>query len=196
MTTFKVSELEALIVLWVVLIFFTFVVLGAARLLECLPSILTKYCIMSSDPNGQSGDGSKLFWTASGTDYLLSARNSVSAPSLALSYFASGMGAWVLYGTTEMGATPQLSWLGVIGYCVASSAPAILVCWLGPKIRGISTGHQAFSMTDFARQRYGRVIQSVVGIVSGFYMFISIVAKLTSIGNIFALANKQSYGGF
>jgi hypothetical protein len=34
-----------------------------------------------------------------------------------------------------MGATPQLSWLGVIGYSEASAFPALLICWLGPKVR-------------------------------------------------------------
>jgi len=42
------------------------------------------------------------------------------------------MGAWVFYGSTEMGATPQLSWLGVIGYSAASGFPAIIFCLIGP----------------------------------------------------------------
>jgi hypothetical protein len=32
--------------------------------------------------------------------------------AIGLSFFATGMGAWVVYGSTEMGANPNLSWLG------------------------------------------------------------------------------------
>ena len=111
-------------------------------------------------------------------DYFLSARNSAGTWSVALSFFASGMGAWVLYGTTEMGATPAISWLGVLGYSFASAFPAIVICFLGPKIREQST--DAFSTTDFGLQRYGRVMQLSTAAVSVFYMFIFIVAELTS----------------
>ena len=40
--------------------------------------------------------------TDDGKDYFLSARNSASALAICLSFFASGMGAWILYGTTEV----------------------------------------------------------------------------------------------
>jgi solute:Na+ symporter, SSS family len=212
MADFQVSTTQAWIVLAAVLVLFTLLALGAARLLDCLPSILTKYCILkppssnkaqhqqphgsdsgsnSSSDDSNNNDNSKLLFMASGTDYLLSARNAAGVPSLALSYFASGMGAWVLYGTTEMGATPSLSWLGVIGYSTASSMPALLLSWWGPQVRALSTGHQAFSTSDFARQRYGRSMQTVVAIVSGFYMFIYIVAELTSISNVFGLLTNN-----
>ena len=71
----------------------------------------------------------------SSDDFFLSARSSASTMTLALSFFASGMGAWVVYGTTEMGANPELSWLGVIGYSSASAFPALIICLLGPKVR-------------------------------------------------------------
>jgi len=90
-----------------------------------------------------------------------------------------------------MGATPQLSWLAVFGYSGASAFPALLICWLGPKVRAMST--KAFSTTDFGRQRYGRVMQVAIACVSGFYMFIFIVAELTALSSIFAtLTNDWS----
>ena len=44
------------------------------------------------------------------TDDFLSARNRYAWPTLALSFFASGMGAWVIYGSPEMGAIRTTSW--------------------------------------------------------------------------------------
>jgi Na+/proline symporter len=107
-----------------------------------------------------------------------------------MSFFATGMGAWVLYGSTELGATPQISWLGVIGYSCASAFPAVLICFLGPKIRNMSD--TAFCTTDFGRKRYGRIMQLTIAAVSIFYMFIFIVAELTSISNVYALLTSNS----
>lgn len=129
----------------------------------------------------------------SSDDFFLSARSSASTMTLALSFFASGMGAWVVYGTTEMGANPKLSWLGVIGYSSASAFPALIICLLGPKVRRM-TGENAFGTTDFARQRYGRLMQLAVAGISIFYMFIFIVAELTSISNIYALLVGKDIG--
>lgn len=88
-----------------------------------------------------------------------------------------------------MGATPQLSWIAVLGYSSGSAFPAILICWLGPKVRSMST--KAFSTTDFGRKRYGRIMQVAIACVSGFYMFIYIVAELTAISGIFALLTND-----
>jgi solute:Na+ symporter, SSS family len=91
-----------------------------------------------------------------------------------------------VYGTTEMGANPALSWLAVIGYSCASAIPGIIIgFFIGPQIRELYP-EKTFSTTDFGLDRYGRVMQLVMAIVSGFYMFIFIVAELTSISAIFA----------
>ena len=87
-----------------------------------------------------------------------------------------------------MGATPQLSWIAVLGY---SSGSAIR--YLGPMVRTLCSEDKgaAFSTTDFGRKRYGRFMQFVITCVSGFYMFIFIVAELTAISNIFALLTNN-----
>lgn len=92
-----------------------------------------------------------------------------------------------------MGATPQLSWIAVLGYSSGSAIPALLICYLGPMVRTLcseDTG-AAFSTTDFGRKRYGRIMQFVITCLSGFYMFIFIVAELTAISNIFALLTNN-----
>ena len=173
-TTYGPTEGGAYAVLFSILAFFTLLAFIAREYVP-VPGFLRKFLVPKS-ATGKKND----------TDFFLSARNSASAMTIALSYFASGMGAWVLYGTTEMGANPQLSWLGVIGYSLASAFPAIIICALGPRIRKMS-GENAFGTTDFARQRYGRVMQLAVAAISVFYMFIFIVSELTSISNIYGL---------
>lgn len=91
-----------------------------------------------------------------------------------------------------MGATPQLSWIAVLGYSCGSALPAILICWLGPKVRQYSSQTRAFSMTDFGRKRYGRIMQLSIACVSGFYMFIFIVAELTAISGIFQVITNTT----
>ena len=90
---FDVSKGAAYAVLYSVLFFFTVLALGSAGLLSFLPESLNRYVTLSSSKEGVE------------TDHFLSARNSASAWAIALSFFASGMGAWILYGTTEMGAS-------------------------------------------------------------------------------------------
>lgn len=95
-------------------------------------------------------------------------QSKMKSRNIGLSFFASGMGAWVVYGSTEMGANPALSWFGVIGYSAASACPALIVCMIGPRIRTF-TGEKAFCATDYGLARYGRVMQFAIGCISVFY---------------------------
>jgi len=160
-------------VLVTVLVFFTLLAFISREYIP-VPAFLQTVLVPKSDGNGSSAD------------FFLSARSSAGATTIALSFFASGMGAWVLYGTTEMGANPALSWLGVIGYSTSSAFPALIISTIGPKVRKLC-GEKAFGTTHFARQRYGRVMQLSVACISVFYMFIFIVAELTSISNIYGM---------
>lgn len=199
---YDVSQTAAYAVLYSVLSLFTILALGAGGF---LPKAVSSWCILSNSISTTTKDAA--------TDHFLSARNSASSFAVAISFFASGMGAWVctitpvrwilshlflfehpqrhpflqvLYGSTEMGATPALSWIAVLGYALGSSLPAVLIgCFLGPPIREMTKGQGAFSTSDFARKRYGRIMQLVVVCISGFYMFIYMVAELTSISTVF-----------
>ena len=123
-----------------------------------------------------------------------SARDSTGTFGIAMSFFASGMGAWVVYGTTEMGANPKLSWIGVLGYAIASAVPGLFICWLGPLVKEATKGEEAFSTTDFCNIRYGRVMQLSCAAISVFYMWIYLVAEFTSISNIYAtLVAEQNF---
>lgn len=187
MSTYGVSLEVSYSILYIVMVGFTVLALAASSYIP-VPEAVRSYLVAS---NGKttvaSGDQSG--------DFFLSARNSASAKTIGMSFFAGGMGAWVVYGTTEMGANPQLSWLGMLGYSGAGAFPAVVVAIIGPMVRE-RTGEKAFNAIDFAYQRYGRVMQLIVSAVSVFYMLIYIVAELTSVSNVYAvLVNKITAEG-
>ena len=171
--SYDVSEGAAYAVLYTVLAGFTVLAIMAAGYCGQSPILQKLGCIMrphryaegNDDGLGDEGEAEKKAQTA---DFFLAARNSASARTIALSFFASGMGAWVVYGSTEMGANPRLSWLGVIGYSGASAFPALIVCVIGPRVRAI-TGENAFATTDFGLVRYGRLMQLAIAAISVFY---------------------------
>lgn len=91
-----------------------------------------------------------------------------------------------------MGANPALSWIGVLGYAGGSSLPALvstlcssitvhtsfnylmfpmfqIIGLIGPRVRKISGENRAFATTDFAKQRFGRLMQLSVACISVFY---------------------------
>eukprot|EP01065_Artemidia_motanka_P015674 TRINITY_DN1940_c1_g2_i1.p1 TRINITY_DN1940_c1_g2~~TRINITY_DN1940_c1_g2_i1.p1 ORF type:complete len:597 (+),score=236.82 TRINITY_DN1940_c1_g2_i1:70-1860(+) len=118
------------------------------------------------------------------SESFLAARGSSGSVAIALSLFAGGMGAWIVYGSTELGALPGISWWGIIGYSIASALPAIVVGTLGPIVTKAS-GDRPFSTADFGLVRYGRLMQLFAAAVSCFYMFIYLVAELTSVGGVY-----------
>lgn len=115
-----------------------------------------------------------------GQDFWYSARDTQNWLSLGLSFFASSMGAWVLFAAPEVGVLS--AWWGVIGYACASTLPFLLLCVLGPRIRDRFS--EGFCVSDWVRDRYGRSMQLLVALVSLFYMWVYLVAELTSMGNL------------
>jgi len=133
-------------------------------------------------------------------DGFLSHRGQSKWYSIALSFFASGMGAWIVYGSTQLGATRVISWWGVIGYSTGAAVPALVLCWLGPLIkRRVDNDEKlqlgGFSATDFALKRYGRLMHIHVCCISCFFMYILMVAELTTIGNVYALLIGKDTAG-
>lgn len=182
---YNVSEDAAYAVLITVLCFFALIAVASADFFGgCLGASINKMFVLKQDDEETVDEDGKHVNTNRKADFFLSARDSAPASAIALSYFASGMGAWVLYGPAEMGANKEIGWLGVIGYAFASSAPAVVVFTIGPLIKKRCLD-KSFNVTDFGRQRYGRTMQFTIAVFSIFYMFIYMVAEYTSISNIY-----------
>ncbi|KAJ0396504.1 hypothetical protein P43SY_010139 [Pythium insidiosum] len=108
----------------------------------------------------------------------LSAKNSTSAFRLAWCFFSSGMGSWTLFSFPEIGVIAG-SW-GVIGYTLSGVLGLVVLALVGPFSRSVLG--EGVTLTDFIFNRYGRVMQIYVGLVSLFYQFISFASELTCVG--------------
>lgn len=116
-------------------------------------------------------------------DTYLAARGSQSSFPLALSFLASGLGAWILFTPPEVGTFAGI--LGVAGYAVAAGLPFVVLALVGPAMR--SRLPRGITLTDFVRWRYGRPLQAYVALVSVFYMAIFLIAELTAVGGVLRL---------
>jgi hypothetical protein len=88
--SFSVSDGGAYAVLFSVCVLFTMMAMGSAGYLKCLPDAVTNCCTLKIHD----------MEVLHSADYFLSARNSAGWFALGMSFFATGMGAWVLYGST------------------------------------------------------------------------------------------------
>src|SRR5690606_27334579 len=111
------------------------------------------------------------------------ARNSQGVSALALSFIASGLGAWVLFAVPEVGAFVGL--VGVIGYALGVAGPVLAFGLIGPHMRRVApAGH---TLTEFIGARYERPFQAYVIAASVLYMFFFVTAELTAIGAVTSL---------
>ena len=94
---FDVSSAAANAVLYSVLVFFTLLAIAAGGYCNSLfPQKLISCCLLrSSAVNGGDNNNNNNNAKKNDADHFLSARNSANAREIALSFFASGMGAWV-----------------------------------------------------------------------------------------------------
>lgn len=108
------------------------------------------------------------------------ARGSQGPTSLGLSFFASGVGAWVLFAAPEVGATVGIA--GVLGYAVAIVVPLAGLVLVGRRLRAlVPTGH---NLIEFVRVRFGRPMHLYVLGVSLAYMLVALAAELTAVGAV------------
>lgn len=116
-------------------------------------------------------------------DEYLTARNSQGALTLALSFLASGMGAWILFAPPEVGAF--VGPVAVVGYAAGAALPFLLLAAFGPAIRRrLPRGR---SISDYAQERFGSGMRLWVSGLSVLYMLCFITAELTAIGALTAM---------
>lgn len=116
-------------------------------------------------------------------DRYLTARSSVGTGPLALSFFASALGGWILFAPAEVGTFGGL--LGIGGYAVGQALAVAVFAVLGPAVRDRLP--EGTTILEFVALRFGRTMQAYAGGVSVLYMFTFLTAELTAIGGVLAL---------
>ena len=100
---------------------------------------------------------------------------------LSLSFYASGMGLWILTSPAEV------AWYGlgydIYGYALSAATPFILIYFFGPKIASLTP--EGATLPQFIEKRYGSSAQKVVSIVAVLYMTAFLIAEFASINFIF-----------
>ncbi|MBW3562402.1 MAG: sodium:solute symporter [Actinobacteria bacterium] len=116
-------------------------------------------------------------------DDYITARGTQTAVPLGLSFFASGMGAWILFAPPEVGAFVGI--VSVLGYALGAAGPFLAFALLGRRIRRvIPSGH---SLTEFVRLRFGPTFRAAVFAISIMYMFFFVTAELSAVSAVGAI---------
>ena len=98
--------------------------------------------------------------------FYLTAKNSVGVRELALSFFASLSGAWMLFVPSQIvvDADKGSGWLGLLICCVFSVLSFILIVWFGNLIR--ERFPEVLSIGHYAGLRFGYTAQIFITCVS------------------------------
>ena len=108
---------------------------------------------------------------------------------LSLSFYASGMGLWILTSPAEV------AWYGlgydIYGYALSAAAPFILIYIFGPKIADLLP--KGATLAQFVETKYGNIAQKIVSIVAVIYMGAFLIAEFASI--IFVFESISSVRG-
>ena len=100
---------------------------------------------------------------------------------LTMSFYASGMGLWILTSPAEV------AWYGlgydIYGYALSAATPFILIYVYGPKISKILP--EGVTLAQFVEKKYGTVAQKIVSVVAVIYMSAFLIAEFASISFLF-----------
>ncbi|KAG0048855.1 hypothetical protein BGZ83_006253 [Gryganskiella cystojenkinii] len=121
------------------------------------------------------------------TEFFLTARRSVPERTIAWSFYASGVGAWVIFAMPAYVVSAGI--VGLVAYSVSCGLPMFLVARVGAVLHRKYPG--VLSLGDFVRWRFGTIPMIIVTLVMLLNMFIALCAEYTSIGNLF----EQVIGG-
>lgn len=100
---------------------------------------------------------------------------------LSLSFYASGMGLWILTSPAEV------AWYGlgydIYGYALSAATPFILIYIFGPKIADLLPN--GATLAQFVETKYGNIAQKIVSLVAVIYMGAFLIAEFASISFVF-----------
>lgn len=112
----------------------------------------------------------------------VTAKNSASKWAIAWSFYASGIGSWVLTGPADLAFFAGL--ISVFAYGFAVGLPVLVIAFFGPKIQ--SAYPDILSLSDFINFRFGRGTQALVVLLTVFNMGVAAAAEYTTIAAFFA----------
>ena len=108
--------------------------------------------------------------------------------NLSLSFYASGMGLWIIASPAEVG------WYGlgfdVIGYAISAATPFGLLYFLGPKI--VDAVPDKATLPQYINKQYGNFAQIFVSLVAIIYMSAFLIAEFASINFLFPEISNTS----
>ena len=100
---------------------------------------------------------------------------------LSLSFYASGMGLWILTSPAEV------AWYGlgydIYGYALSAATPFVLIYIFGPKIAELLPN--GATLAQFVETKYGIIAQKIVSVVAVVYMGAFLIAEFASISFVF-----------
>ncbi|KAG0300212.1 hypothetical protein BGZ98_009363 [Dissophora globulifera] len=114
------------------------------------------------------------------TEFFLTARHSVPLATIAWSFYAQGVGAWVIFSMPAYVASAGM--VGLVAYSIACGLPIIIVARVGAVLHRRYPG--VLSLGDFVQWRFGTIPTIIVTLVMLLNMFIALCAEYTSIGDL------------
>ncbi|KAF9988184.1 hypothetical protein BGZ75_009881 [Mortierella antarctica] len=121
------------------------------------------------------------------TEFFLTARHSVPEKTIAWSFYASGVGAWVIFAMPAYVVSAGI--VGLVAYSVSCGLPIFIVARVGAVLHRKYPG--VLSLGDFVKWRFGVIPMIIVTLVMMLNMFLALCAEYTAIGNLF----EQVIGG-
>ncbi|PFH33932.1 transporter, solute:sodium symporter (SSS) family protein [Besnoitia besnoiti] len=104
-----------------------------------------------------------------------------SGARLALSFFSSGVGTWILYCPAELSSINGL-WPALL-YGVAVATPMWILMYAGPLVREEMKRKMTFGLTDYVHQRFGRSMQIFSTVVAFFSLVAAIAGELAFVAS-------------
>ncbi|KAF9110216.1 hypothetical protein BGX27_006634 [Mortierella sp. AM989] len=117
------------------------------------------------------------------TEFFLTARHSVPFKTIAWSFYASGVGAWVIFSMPAYVVSAGI--VGLVAYSISCGLPILIVARVGAVLHRKYPG--VLSLGDFVQWRFGTIPTIIVTLVMLLNMSIALCAEYTSIGNLMEL---------
>ncbi|KAI8817845.1 uncharacterized protein EV422DRAFT_540176 [Fimicolochytrium jonesii] len=117
------------------------------------------------------------------TEFFLTAKRSIPTFQIAWSFFAGATGSWVVFSLPAYAVTGY-GYIGMMWYAFFTGLPLIVIAYVGDAIR--NKYPHIMSWGDFARFRYGVVVQIYMTLIVLLNMGINLTAEYTAIGSLFS----------